>query len=348
MLAIEVELLHGTFRGTGADDLTLAGIDSAPEWPPSPARLFSALVAGGGTRTARRVSGDDGELRLLERAAPPVIEADPLSSTLVGYSCDRFVVIDERDVGSFVQNYPMRAAQAVRSSPVMAPTVPIVRYVWADVNADESELRSLQERAARVGYFGCSDSPARVRVSDASQGDPDIARTWKPAQSGTVVLGVPTEGLVDRLDAAFDTFSAGVPQRRTWIGVATASYGIERPVVELAETIWLAFDEPISARFPLAVAETLRNAVLDHYERIVGSRDLVPAVIHGHSDGSENFDHMSVAALPFVGHPRADGRIRGALIMLPKRTPGAIVEHVRIAAGRIDRLVRVSKDRKPV
>jgi CRISPR-associated protein Csb2 len=47
MLAISVELLHGTFRGASADDTAFMGVDGdSGEWPPSPARLFAALVAG--------------------------------------------------------------------------------------------------------------------------------------------------------------------------------------------------------------------------------------------------------------------------------------------------------------
>ena len=44
--------VHGTFRGSGVDDTALSGQGSAAEWPPSPARLFQALVAAGGTSPA--------------------------------------------------------------------------------------------------------------------------------------------------------------------------------------------------------------------------------------------------------------------------------------------------------
>jgi len=75
MLAISVDLLHGTFRGASADDtaLTGAGNDSG-EWPPSPARLFAALVAADGTGPRQRVT-DGSELLALEKAPPPSILA---------------------------------------------------------------------------------------------------------------------------------------------------------------------------------------------------------------------------------------------------------------------------------
>ena len=48
VLAIEVELLHGTFRGDPDGTANTGGLTRG-EWPPAPARLFSAMVAADGT-----------------------------------------------------------------------------------------------------------------------------------------------------------------------------------------------------------------------------------------------------------------------------------------------------------
>ena len=72
MLAVSVELLHGTFRGD-PDGTANTGHLTRGEWPPSPARLFAALVAADGTRDRCRVT-DGAELAWFERLPPPVIQ----------------------------------------------------------------------------------------------------------------------------------------------------------------------------------------------------------------------------------------------------------------------------------
>ena len=86
MLAISVELLHGTFRGD-PDGTANTGRLTRGEWPPSPARLFAALVAADGTRQTCRVT-DGAELAWFERLPPPVIHAD-LALPDVGYPWSR-------------------------------------------------------------------------------------------------------------------------------------------------------------------------------------------------------------------------------------------------------------------
>ena len=75
MLALSVEVLHGTFRGD-PDGTAVTGRLTRGEWPPSPARLFAALVAADGTRQASRVTNGH-ELTWLEGLPPPAIHAQP-------------------------------------------------------------------------------------------------------------------------------------------------------------------------------------------------------------------------------------------------------------------------------
>src|ERR1700736_5993026 len=99
MLAIDVELLHGTLRAGSADDTVLAGEPDHGDWPPSPARVLSALAAGGGTRD-RIVVGDGSELLALEAAAPPRIRAVGRSRVLESPLRDRYVVLDRSEHGT--------------------------------------------------------------------------------------------------------------------------------------------------------------------------------------------------------------------------------------------------------
>jgi CRISPR-associated protein Csb2 len=70
MLAITVTLLHGTIRAGSPDDTILAGGEPTGEWPPSPARLFSALVAAWTKRTAQTERPSAGAVPALVTAAP--------------------------------------------------------------------------------------------------------------------------------------------------------------------------------------------------------------------------------------------------------------------------------------
>src|SRR5579875_2410589 len=119
MLCITVELLHGTIRATGAEDVAITGDPGRGEWPPSPARLFSALVAGDGTGSRSHLTPRE-ELRILEQAPPPRILACDDSMVLRSPLRERFVVVD-KTAGGAVQEYVGRTAIALRAGTRLAP-----------------------------------------------------------------------------------------------------------------------------------------------------------------------------------------------------------------------------------
>lgn len=346
MLAISVELLHGTIRATGATDDALTGTSHAGEWPPSPARLFSALVAADGTGARRRVTTGD-ELRLLERARPPRIVADGLGNVLVSPLRERFVIGDKLHVDNktrqtlAVHEYVGRSPELVRPGVRLAPASPTVVYVWDDLDVDADMKHWLALRAARVAYLGCSDSPARVRVSTEPV---DIAEAWTPHEEGQVLLPVPYEGFLDELDEAFRRASEGVAFRRAWIPNRYARYRPpgRQPAPSTGPTVvWLRFEPAVSGRRLLAVTESLRDTVLDRYgDGVGGTDDDVPSVLHGHGFGGSGYHQAYFLALPDVGHRHARGRLHGGAVVLPPGTPPEVIEGVRAALWRVTTLAR--------
>lgn len=324
MLRIDVEFLLGTFRGAGSDDLSLAGGAERAEWPPSPGRLFAALVAGGVGVT------DHGAMRALEAAPPPSIDApEAVCHTPLA---DRFVVDDRRARGS-VQEYPARGPALVRPGARVAPASPNVSYWWdADLTSDQ--VHEIRLRCARVGYLGSSDSPARVSVQAVDEGGGD----WRPAEHGSVLLPVPDEGSLDELDRWYARWQSGETVRGAWIRRGRARYARpnERDPAEVPTRVYLKLARPLGGRFVLAVTEALRAAVLGAYERLFG-RDAVPAVLHGHD---LDVAHASWLALPAVGHEHADGRIRGVCVVLPPGVEPAEIGRIRQAVGDVIRLYR--------
>ncbi|HVA21777.1 MAG TPA: type I-U CRISPR-associated protein Csb2 [Candidatus Micrarchaeia archaeon] len=346
MLVISVELLHGTIRATGAADTSITGQEGAGEWPPSPARLFSALVAADGTGDRQQVT-DGTELRLLERSRPPRIIADGLERVVTSNTHDRFVVRDAIHIDnstretSAVHEYPGRGNEAVRGGLRLAPASPSIVYIWDDLEVDLRSLRALALRASRVGYLGCSDSPARVTVSREVT---DARDAWTPDNAGPVTLPVPYEGFLNALDEAFGRFQQGEAVRRAWIPNHYMCYRPpgRRVVTAPQPTVtWLRFDAPVSGRHLLAVTETLRAALLERYTlEVGGDSGLVPNIVSGHGFQGDGYHHAYCLALPEVGHARARGRLHGAAIVLPPGTDGEVVETVRAALWRITTLAR--------
>ena len=161
MLAISVELLHGTYRAD-PDGTANTGNLTRGEWPPAPARLMAALVAADGTRDRCRVT-DGSELEWFEQLPPPVIHAhaSPWHQVLQ----PRYVVVHRGNaVRSTHQEYVARTGSQVRPGVRVSPRCAKVLYAW-DAEAPLHMVTALQRRAARVGYLGASDSPVRMRVA---------------------------------------------------------------------------------------------------------------------------------------------------------------------------------------
>lgn len=342
MLTISVELLHSTIRATGSEDTSITGGTGRGEWPPSPARLFSALVAADSTGRRQHVT-EGRELLLLERAAPPRILASPRDVVLQSSLRERFVVMDKTHIDNktrmtaAVQEYPARTATAVRPGTRLAPASATVTYAWDDLEVDDGVLQALARRAARVGYLGCADSPVRVTVGTQEVGGREW---WAPSDEGTVVLPVPYEGFVGALDDSFERFQSGEPVRRAWVPNRYVRYQPPGPPLEQAAeavSLWVRFDPPVSGRRLLAVGESFRLAVLEHYTRhVAGDPDKVPSVLSGHGFDGNGYHHTYFIALPDVGHRHARGTLHGGAVVLPPGTAPEVVEGVRGVLWRMN------------
>ena len=143
MLAISVELLHNTFRGDEHGTANTGRL-SCGEWPPSPARLYAALIAGDGTGANCRLT-DGSELEWFEKLPPPVIHAhpDPWHQSLE----TRFVVKHEgsyskerqkgRPTGVKVHmEYVGRTGAQQRAGVRVAPRYPRIVYEWPEAQPE--------------------------------------------------------------------------------------------------------------------------------------------------------------------------------------------------------------------
>ena len=334
MFTISVRLLHETIRAGASDDTVEAGGTPVAEWPPSPARLFSALVAGDGT--GDRCTATTGEeLEWLEKQQEPWIVASPKDEILDTQLLERFVVKDQTLAG-VVQEYVARQAIPVRSGLRIAPKSTKIIYVWPDASPSDKDLKALRYRAARVGYFGCSDSPVQLQVERNVKVSLDEA--WRPSKSGDIVksgdtiLPVPYDGFLNALDKSFRAWTNGEPGKRSWVPTRYVNYrwtgqdeDLHRPQI-----IWLRFDRPVSGRKLIAVTDTLRKAVTEHLQRILGEENVSP-LIHGHRKSGETGDQVTFLALPDVGYPYSTGKLFGAAIVIPEEADDTFVNKLNRA-----------------
>lgn len=287
-----------------------ASVDpSRPEWPPAPARLFSALRSG-----AR--SGDDlTALRWLETLSPPRIHADRHGMAARRHA--GYVVVNAVQRGGGNLSHPGRD-NGLRARAGTTLASPEVFFVWPDVVTEGLMLERLDKLAAKVPYLGRSTSQAIVSVDDTWTGDARPA--WVPVSlgRGDAVLPVPFPGLLDLLDAAY---TAG---ERACDSYRTSDYRFDDGVAYEApprlRTVRAPYSAPLVLRLPEGVhlAGTVLGAVTAALRRAVLSimPEPIPSVVSGH--GADGLPHVGYLGLVDVGHQHADGHILALGVISPR------------------------------
>ena len=337
-LTIEVEFLHGTFRAD-PDGLAHTGRMTRGEWPPSPSRLFAALIAADGTGKRSRVT-DGSELEFLEQLDPPVIQADP--SPLHQELQTRYVVRQQgkAEKGTH-QEYVARAGVPVRPGVRVCPRNPNVAYIYA-AEVPSQTLEALSRRAARVGYLGAADSPVRVRVSTRKPDTFAPDHGFVPDPEGDVRISVPQAGHLRVWDSLYKAWcERGVDVARSHYPALRYQVTYRSPGAAIDEidcgfvAVWLRLRSSVSGRRVAALTSLFKKAVLARYDRIHGEP---PAVLHGHGHARRGYELARYLALPDAGFPRSRGRIHGLALWLPPGCEPEIVQHVRTATGSIRQL----------
>ena len=338
MLAISLELLHGTFRGD-PDGTANTGRLTRGEWPPSPARLFAALVAADGTRQQCRVT-DGAELAWFEQLPPPVIHAysQPWHQPLM----PRYVVEHKgRADKSTHQEYVGRKGTVNRSGARVAPRDPCVIYSWNVESPTPAILDALRRRAARVGYLGTSDSPVRLRIMTKLPLSAKRNDTFIPDERGDTVIRVTEPGDLQILDRMYDEWCtrgasvSGLQFPALRHAMPYRSPGSADPVDSGEVVAWLRLGAAVSGRRISAITALFKEAVLSQHQRIHGEP---PAVLHGHGFSGKGHDIARYLALPDVGYRWSRGRIHGLALWLPPGCDFSARQKAHDAALAIRRL----------
>jgi CRISPR-associated protein Csb2 len=312
-LVLEIEFLPGvSFAAVGPDS-------EAPDWPPQPDRIFSALVASWAARGEREE--ERRALEWLEALSVPRLfasDAEPRPGVTV--------YVPANDPSSDKQKHARNVLPALRNRqareygfPAARPHDPVIRLCWPDAEPDDAMLSALQALSHDTAYIGHSASLTRCRfVLDRG------ALEWvaaKRPQRGVY------QGRLEELRKAYARFEKSADKKdRPQKGARISP----EPQAKVARTNlfgdgnrWLIL-EHVTGDMPdvrgcALVAKTLRDTLLSGYRQI-GLEDKIPQVVSGHaSDGTPTrAPHLAIIPLAFAGFPYADGHVMGFALVPPE------------------------------
>jgi CRISPR-associated protein Csb2 len=308
-----------------------------PDWPPAPARLFQAVVAGAGPNlSAPEVHG---ALRWLESLAAPTILAPRMRD---GQEVTLFVPNNDLDA---VDGDPERVPE-IRTAKSVHPRlleVPHVTYVWPfeDSPAARTHAHHLVALAERLYQLGRGTDPAWAvaEVVDAATAaqriDAHDGTVHRPTPGGEDRrLACPRDGTLDSLQVRFDAQArfrvegSGRIAVRVFVQPPKAVFrevgydsGPERLVFELRDPDDPARFAPVPLPDVHAFVVACRDAAV---ERLVGAgmdRGLAEASLVGPRKGeTAQRPRVRLVPLPSIGHEHTDPRVRRLLVEVPRGT----------------------------
>jgi CRISPR-associated protein Csb2 len=326
-----------------------------PEWPPSPARLFQALLAGAAQGEGGLSPEYADALHWLEKLHPPAVIA-PVARAAKGF----FNYVPNNDLDA-VGGDPRRIAKikvAKLISPILFDARVPLLYAWQFEQGEEHAemIRAMAERLYQLGR-GVDMAWAWGEIFDAARLEERFGENggtkYRPCDRGDdVVLACPFPGsltsLVERYNKGGDRF---VPVR-----VAAST----RKEAALTKVAGRTFVQPPKPRFrqvaynspPAFLLFEIRKVDAAEFsaqntERVValtvkmrdqaaarlriGLPDRGPCIdrvfVGRDATEADKAQRISITPLPTIGHVHAERSIRRVLVAVPPNCP--------IAAGDI-------------
>ena len=314
------------------------------EWPPAPARLFQALLAGaahGATVPAETLAALD----WLQSLPPPVIAA-PHGTFGQGYVS--FVPNNDLDAllpGRRLEDAVARTRVGKRIQPTLFDAEASIVYCWsfADVNGDHASVLC----TAANGIFqlgrGLDMAWAEAVTVDSDEGERRVLRhggvVYRPSTGGEENRNLlcPRPGLLQSLAARFEgmrvRFRAAENTRgsiRVFVQpprprLKRVAYSAEprRFVFELREAIARAAYAGWALDRAVELVETARDKAANHLRTAVPDfADSIERFLIGR--GAAEADkplRVRIVPIPSVGHEHADMSIRRLTVRVPQSCP---------------------------
>ena len=332
-LCISVTFLDTFFHGQGDG--------GNPEWPPSPMRLFQAMLAGSrmGVRKLRWVRDDWGGLReaflWLERQSAPEIIA-PQASLASAYT----LFVPNNDSDAALDRQDRLTAKFVRPQRLVPSNEPdglqTLHYLWDIPEVEWGASRRLAEvlvqesRHLMALGWGIDQVMGRGAILTSEEAGQLIGERWQPWESGQSRgnrLRVPMAGSLDDLEAVYESFCGQLdggtynpPQllkRFAPVRYVRSTESPHRPYARLELPEGIAFRQEAT----IQVAAMLRSLACREQNRNDFRNQFgedTEIYLAGHVNGDKfTPPRFSYLPLPTIGHEHADGMIRRVLIVEP-------------------------------
>lgn len=328
-LLISVRLHEGRYHGAG-------------DWPPSPARLFQALVAGAASG-AKLPEKFVEALVWLEREKPPLIAAPAVR---LGQAVSAFVPNNDLDAhgGDPARVSEIRVGKVIRPRH-FDPAMPIL-YLWRfspEANA-ERHAHEVCEGAAKLYQLGrgVDFAWAQGEVVDDGEADATLSayrgHTWSPNNGGDgFTLLCPDNGsmksLAGRFDALRERFRIVGEGKRKMQQFAQPPKPYFRQVAYNIPQTFLLFDirsDHDNGRFAseatervVKLTENTRNLAAGRLKRALPNEVSLIDRVFICSDATEadKAQRIRITPLPSIGHQHTDSSIRRLLIEVPSDCP---------------------------
>lgn len=320
----------------------------APDWPPSPARLFQALVAAA-ARSAEIPADAGAALEWLENLKPPVIVA-PRARRSRGFV--NWVPNNDLDaVGGDARRIgEIRAAKTIRPW-LFDPGEPLL-YAWNFLDAEEAAAKAKKICDIALDLYqlgrGVDMAWAMGECMSREEADERLVAHGGPIHRPSLNGGGNTfacpapgslESLVRRHQASgqrFTTLTAPAPTKKEPNKTkVTGQLFLQPPKPRFRSVafdcppVQLLFDlVPKGANWPLirpaALVERARDAAAKRlWTALPEKKVLVERVIIGSRDSTDNDKaaRIRIAPLPSIGHQHADHAIRRILVTVPPDCP---------------------------
>ncbi len=303
MLCLDIAWLTGTaFLARDPSDL-------APDWPPQPDRIFSALVASWGSGGEDRIERE--ALEWLEAQKPPRLHlpepAHPRQTVKV------YVPPNDAKGSTVLPTLRKRQERTFPCVALDAGSEMHLSVIW-EATPSEKHRAALEKIARRTSHVGHSASLVRVmfREIDATPGGLQPARR------------APYRGRLRQLEDLHRRHMTGdtnarprpATRRRTPPGASSTPRQFATDPAQWVVLEHAGGDRPdLRAAAPLG--EAMRQALMEAWTRAHG--ETAPAWISGHeADGSPARDpHLAAVPMANAGWKHSDGRLMGFALVPP-------------------------------
>ncbi len=347
-LVIDVHLLDVRWHGTG-------------DWPPSPFRLYQALVAG--AYGGRWRSEDDGArldeaFEWLERLEAPAIVA-PVSSrpsAVTYYVPDNDLDAegnDPRNVGN------IRSKKMLRSRLLGDPSL---RYIWSVPDGDTTHAEDVVVISERLHLFGRGVDGAFARgavrsdaslddLADEIGGHVSLPSASGERRAGEVALPCPDRGSLASLHTRFAANQRRFVSRPAGRGRMEIAFvqppkarsrmvAFDRPLRAIVFELRSAADDTTFASVRLEdaslIAVGVRNLLAERLAPLDDSEFDVTRMVLGRGiTDADRPKRLQIVPLPSIGHRATNAAIRRVVVMLSPDCAAAESDVRWALAGRI-------------